>query len=167
MIFIKKKQNKKKRDIEAKLFILFYELKEEKNKTYSPEECEKNVVYIFDDHDSFKSYFEINGFVDISEDLLELCRMKTTKKGTVIALKGLCDHAIRRHSLLSLENTETVSCDRTFVVSKEKSFDFKNAKPNYELRNENSKFFEKVNNINNDIRMETTTQEKVMLKTKK
>jgi len=163
---MKKEKNKKKIDIEAKLFMSVLHLKEQKNKKYSSEECEKNIAYVFDDHDSFKSYFEINGFADISEDLLELCRMKTTKKGTVISLKGLCDHAIRRHNLLSLENAETVSCDRAFVVSKEKSLDFKNAKPNYELRNENSKFFEKVNNINNDIRVETTTLEKVMLKTK-
>ena len=164
---MEKELNKKKRDLEAKFFISFFELKEEKNKIYSPEECEKNIVYLFDDRDSFKSYFEINGFADIDDDLLELCRLKTTKKGTIIALKGLCDHAIRRHSLLKLENTETVSCDRTFVVSQEKSLDFKNAKPNYELRKENSKFFDKINNINNDINKETTTKEKVKLKTKK
>jgi len=93
-----KKENKKKRDIEAKLFMALLHLKEEKNKNYSFEECEKNIVYLFDNYDEFKSYFELNDFADIDKYLLELCRMKTTKKGTIIALKGLCDHAIRIHN---------------------------------------------------------------------
>ena len=41
-----KKENKKKMDVEAKLFIALLHLKEEKNKNYSIEECEKNIAYL-------------------------------------------------------------------------------------------------------------------------
>ena len=92
-------QNEKKTDIEAKLFMLILHLKEELQKVYSPEECNKNIAYVFNNYNEFKSYFLLNGFIDISDDLLELCRMKTTKKGKIIALKGLCDYAIRKHNI--------------------------------------------------------------------
>ena len=94
-------RRKKKIDIEAKLFIYLLKLKEEKNKKYSFEECKVNVAYVFDNYNEFKSYFQLNGFPDINKDLLELCRMKTTKKGTIIALKKLCDYTIRQHNLIS------------------------------------------------------------------
>lgn len=51
-------------------------LKEEKNKKYSVEECGKNIAYLFDNYEEFRTYFELNGFADISSDLLETCRMK-------------------------------------------------------------------------------------------
>jgi len=92
------RENKKKVDIEAKLFIALLHLKEEKNKKYSVDKCEKNLAYLFDNYEEFKSYFELNGFANIGEDLVEICRMKTTKKGTIIALKGLCDYTIRKHN---------------------------------------------------------------------
>ena len=60
----------------------------------------KNIAYLFDNYDEFKSYFELNGLINIDKELLELCRMKTTKKGTIIVLKGLCDYAIRKHNAL-------------------------------------------------------------------
>ena len=53
-----KEQNKRKIDIEAILFMYILHLKEEKKKKYSSEECEKNIVYLFDNYDEFKSYFE-------------------------------------------------------------------------------------------------------------
>ena len=95
-----KRTNKNKVDIEAKLFMYLLHLKEEKNKEYSVDECEKNIAYLFDNYDEFKSYFELNSLININKDLLELCRMKTTKKGTIIALKGLCDYAIRKHNAI-------------------------------------------------------------------
>lgn len=139
-----KKEKKKKIDVEAKIFMTLLHLKEEKNKNYSIEECEKNIVYLFDNYNEFKSYFELNGFADIDKDLLELCRMKTTKKGTIIALKGLCDHAIRKHNLtyphtinLSSEEKQkfdvlAVPCRRPFVVVAEKAKEFKNQTTNLE-----------------------------------
>lgn len=99
-----KKQNKKRMDIEAKMFMYLLHLKEEKNKEYSVEECEKNIAYLFDDYCEFKNYFLQNGFTDIRDDLLDLCIMKTTKKGTIISLKGLCDYTIRQHNTLNSHN---------------------------------------------------------------
>jgi len=95
---MKKIKNNKKKDIEAKLFLFLLKLKEEKNKEYSSEECEKNVAYLFETKEEFKNYFLQNGVDNLSDDLLGLCKMKTTKKGTIIALKGLCDHLIRGYN---------------------------------------------------------------------
>ena len=59
----------------------------------------RNIYKKWDDnYEEFKSYFVLNGFPNISEEILNLCIMKTTRKGTIISLKGLCDHAIRRHN---------------------------------------------------------------------
>lgn len=104
-----KKQNKKKMDIEAKMFMYLLHLKEEKNKEYSFEECEKNIAYLFDDYFEFKNYFLQNGFTDIRDDLLDLCIMKTTKKGTIISLKGLCDYTIRQHNALHSRNINSTT----------------------------------------------------------
>jgi len=104
-----KRQNKNKVDIEAKLFMYLLHLKEEKNKEYSFEECEKNIAYLFDDFGEFKNYFLQNGFTDIRDDLLDLCIMKTTKKGTIIALKGLCDYTIRQHNVLHSHNINSTT----------------------------------------------------------
>jgi len=156
-----KKENKRKIDIEAKLFIALLHLKEEKNKKYSIEECERNVAYVFENFEEFKTYFELNGFADISDDLLETCRMKTTKKGTIIALKGLCDYAIRKHALMQSHIADSqvqekqrfdilaVPSDRAFVVAPEKAEEFKNQKPNPEVREQMEELAEKfrVNNL--------------------
>ena len=150
-----KRSIKNKRDIEAKLFMALLHLKEEKNKKYSVEECEKNIAYLFENYDEFKNYFKLNGFDDISDDLLETCRMKTTKKGIIIALKGLCDYAIRKHNSLKSLSEErrfdvlAVPCDRAFVVSQEKSEEFKNVKPDPVVRQQIEEITEKfrVNNL--------------------
>ena len=81
----------KNTDYEAKLFMWFLRLKEEQKKEYSDEE-DGNKVYIFENYSEFSQYFENYGITDRS--LMEICRMKTTKKGTVLALKSLCDYAI-------------------------------------------------------------------------
>lgn len=152
-----KDKKKNKVDLEAGLFIFVLHLKEEKNKKYSNEECEKNIAYLFDNYDEFKSYFKVNGFPDISEDLLETCRMKTTRKGTIIALKGLCDYAIRKHRLMHMDDSLdekkfdvlAVPCDGAFVVAPEKVEEFKNLKPNPEVRQQMEGMAEKfrVNNL--------------------
>ena len=89
------KKMKKKIDIEAKLFMYSLGLKEEPNKEYS-KMSERNIVYIFSSKEEFKKYFSDNQIPNIDEDLLELCKMKRTKKGNIIALKGLCDYIISR-----------------------------------------------------------------------
>lgn len=88
-----------KEDFEAKLIMLFSSYIEEENKIYSEEKCAKDIVYIFKDDNEFIEYFIENGIADISRELLELCKKKTTKKGTIIASKYLCDHIIERYKL--------------------------------------------------------------------
>ena len=99
--------------------------------------------------------------------------MKTTKKGTIIALKKLCDHAIRRHIINQSLTTDStieeqfevlaVPCNRAFVVEQEHAKEFINLKPDYEFREQNNKFLERVNNV----RIESSNQDKVLTKTKK
>ena len=86
-------------DIEARVFMFILCLKEEKNKKYSIDECDKNIAYLFKNYDELKSYFIKNGVVDINKEILDLCIMKKTKRGTIISLKGLCDHTIKRYKL--------------------------------------------------------------------
>jgi len=126
---VKKIYKDRKIDIEAKLFMLLLHLKEDTQKVYSSKEGAKNVAYVFSDYNEFKTYFLENGFPEISNDLLELCIMKITKKGKIIALKALCDYAITKHNLSKLGNAE-LSIDeeqqfgaagcRTFVVQPKK-----------------------------------------------
>lgn len=152
-----KDEKKNKIDIEARLFMFVLHLKEEKNKKYSNDECEKNIAYLFDNYEEFKFYFEANGFPTISENLLETCRMKTTRKGTIIALKGLCDYAIRKHDLMHMDSSIeekkfevlAVPCDRVFVVAPEKVEEFKNLKLDHEVRQKMEEMAEKfrVNNL--------------------
>lgn len=56
-----------------------------------------------------------------------------------------------------------VPCDRSFVLDPKKSEEFKNLKPNYELREKNRKFLERCNNIKINLK----SQEKVLIKTNK
>ena len=79
------KNNKNKIDIEAKLFMFILKLKEEKNKQYSIEECDLKITYLFENYDEFRRYFLENGLVDMSDDFFNLCIMKKTRKGTIIA----------------------------------------------------------------------------------
>lgn len=149
------KNIKNKKDIEAKLFMALLHLKEEKFKKYSVEECQTNIVYLFDNYEDFKNYFVLNGFDDIGDDLLETCRMKTTKKGTIIALKRLCDYAIRKHNYMKSLSEErqfdvlAVPCDRAFVVSADKTEAFFSVKPNPEIRQQQKEMAErlKINNL--------------------
>ena len=76
-----KLEKEKQLELEVKLFMYILHLKEEKNKRYSIKECEKNIAYVFDNYEEFKCYFISFGFLNIDEDLLEICTMKTTKKG--------------------------------------------------------------------------------------
>jgi len=87
----------KKIDLDALLFVSVLNLKLEKDKVYS-EDCDTRLVYIFNDYDEYKNYFINNGFTNISDDILETCRMIITKKGSVLALKKLCDYTIRVHN---------------------------------------------------------------------
>ena len=106
----------KKFDIEAQLFLFILGLKEEKNKEYSIDECAHHIAYIFKDYEEFRSYFINNGCTRAyDDDFLSVCRMKTTRKGSIIALKGLCDYAITR----SMESSSKFDiCDKPEEKSK-------------------------------------------------
>lgn len=93
-------------DLEAKLLMFTLNLKEEKNKEYAPVKSDKNIVYLFQDSHEFEKYFIENGINDINKELLVLCQVKTTKKGTIIASKNLCDYIIKRYKM-SLELTQS------------------------------------------------------------
>lgn len=101
-----RKDKNNKRDIEAVFFMFISGLKEEKNKKYSPEECAINIAYLFKDYSEFKNYFLQNGLVDMDDEFFNICRMQTTRKGTIIALKRLCDYAIRRYYLIKSIETK-------------------------------------------------------------
>lgn len=58
------------------VFMFILCLKEEKNKKYSIDECDKNIAYLFKNYDELKSYFIKNGVVDINKEILDLCIMK-------------------------------------------------------------------------------------------
>ncbi len=62
------------------------------------------------------------------------------------------------YSLLSF-----VPCEKAFIVAPEKSKEFNNLKPNYELREENKKFLGRFLNL----KIELDNQDKVLKKTKK
>lgn len=85
-------------DLEAKLYMRLLSLVEDKNKTYLPVDCDYNIVYVFNNYNEYKSYFLTNGLNNVSEEILERCVVSITKKGSVIALKNLCDRAIRRNN---------------------------------------------------------------------
>ena len=82
-------------DIELFLLKTFLNLKIERVKRYDEIECNKNIAYVFYNREEFENYFVKNGYTDIDEDMLKLCTFKTTKSNKIIALKGLCDHAIK------------------------------------------------------------------------
>lgn len=119
----------KKLDMEAKLFMFILDLKEEKNKKYSPEECATNIAYLFKDYSEFKNYFLQYGLVDMDDEFFNICRMKTTRKGTIIALKRLCDHAIRQYNIRksnkpenSGKSTDNIEDDIQISLSGENGF---------------------------------------------
>lgn len=82
-------------DIELNMIKLFNGLREVKNKNYSIYNNDIEEIYVFKSDEEFRSYFLKNG-IDADDELLKMCTLKTTKKGNIIALKLLCDNAIKR-----------------------------------------------------------------------
>lgn len=86
---------KGRNDLEAKAFMFLLRLEEETKKQYTDYETTPlKSVYVFPNNEKFKQYFVENGVDDISDDVLSLCKIKTTKKGSIIAMKKLCDRTI-------------------------------------------------------------------------
>lgn len=90
-------------DLEALVYMTVFGLIEAKNKEFSKKMCSKRLVYIFKSHEEFKNYFIKNGFKEIDDDILSLCRIKKTKKGLIIAFKRLCDYTIVKFCKLNDE----------------------------------------------------------------
>ena len=88
-----------KNDFEIKLLMLKMHLKEAKDIKYS-EKCDNNLIYIFNNYTEYRNYFLKNGFnnFDIDFDMIESCKIKTTKTGKVIAYKHLCDKQIKKYN---------------------------------------------------------------------
>lgn len=87
--------------MDAIFFIFMLKLRHEKNIEYTERYNDYTKAYIFDDRTQFEGYFINNGYEDISNEVLESCCMLTTKKGSVVALKALCDYTIDKHKSLS------------------------------------------------------------------
>lgn len=89
----------KRLDFKTALFLNIIGAKKEKNILRNGEDkelikkTEKNIVYVFESYDEFKTYFEeYLGSVD--EDLINMAIVTRSSKGQVIALKGLCENII-------------------------------------------------------------------------
>ena len=78
------------KDFNAFTYMWFLRLKKAK----SPFDSNINSVYMFSDNDEYIKYFADRGCGDISQELLNNCKMKTTKKGTIIAMKLLLDYTV-------------------------------------------------------------------------
>ncbi len=80
-------------DLKTRLYLYITGAVIEKEKKYTIQEVNKNVVYIFNDYEEFKNYFKEH-IVDITEDLINLAIYTKSINGGIVAFKGLCDHII-------------------------------------------------------------------------
>ena len=87
-----------KLDLKPNLFLFVTGVTIEKEKKYTIKRIENNVVYIFDSYDEFKNYFS-KYVKEVKEDVINQAIYTKSKKGAVVALKGLCDHIITKTRL--------------------------------------------------------------------
>lgn len=86
-----------KLDFETRLFLFFTGATIKKEKKYTIEEAKHNVVYIFDSYDDFIDYFKKYLNEDeINQYIIDKAIYTTSKRGAIVALKGLCDHIITK-----------------------------------------------------------------------
>ncbi len=89
-------------------FLLFrLHLKETKEKIYS-ENCDTNLVYVFENYCEFREYFTDNGYDSITFDEIEFCKIKTLGNGKVVAYKHLCDKLIKKNKNKVLKKSKGV-----------------------------------------------------------
>lgn len=82
-------------DLETKAYMFILGMKEERKREYTDfSETSLKSAYVFKNNEDFKNYFVNNGAVDISDEILDLCKLKTTNKGSIVAMKKLCDRTI-------------------------------------------------------------------------
>lgn len=80
-------------DFMTRLYLYITGVVVQKEKKYTEQSINKNVAYIFDDYNEFKSYFE-KYIINVREDLIDLAIYAKSKNGSIVALKGVCDHII-------------------------------------------------------------------------
>lgn len=85
-------------DLKTKLYLYITGVVVEKEKKYTIQAVNKNVVYVFNNYDEFRDYFK-EYIVDVKEDLIDLAIYAKSKNGGVVAFKGLCDHIITKSKI--------------------------------------------------------------------
>lgn len=86
-----------KLDFETRLFLFVTGATIKKEKKYTIEEAKHNVVYIFDSYDDFIDYFlKYLEEDEINEYLIEETIYTISKRGAIVAFKGLCDSLITK-----------------------------------------------------------------------
>lgn len=86
-----------KLDFETRLFLFFTGATIVREKKYTAEETNHNIVYIFDSYDDFNDYFlKYLEEDEINEYLIEEAIYTISKRGAIVAFKGLCDHIITK-----------------------------------------------------------------------
>ena len=77
---------------ELRLFLRTLHLQEERHRKYSVMPADMDVAYIFKNQGEFEEYFAIQSIYDL--DMINECKLKTGKNGSIVALKNLCDKLI-------------------------------------------------------------------------
>lgn len=86
-----------KLDFQTWLYLFVTGATIKKEKKYTIEEAKHNVVYIFDSYDDFIDYFKKYLNEDeINQYIIDKAIYTTSKRGAIVALKGLCDHIITK-----------------------------------------------------------------------
>lgn len=86
-----------KLDFKTWLYLFITGATIKKEKKYAIEEAKHNVVYIFDSYDDFIDYFKKYLNEDeINKSIINKAIYTTSKRGAIVALKGLCDHIITK-----------------------------------------------------------------------
>ncbi len=85
-------------DLKTKLFLSITNVVIEKKHEYTIGKVPSNVAYVFDSYEEFKKYFQFY-LPDVPEEVINLAIYTKSKKGAIIALKGLCDQIITQSKL--------------------------------------------------------------------
>ena len=86
-----------KLDFKTWLYLFITGATIKKEKKYSTKETKCNVVYVFDSYDDFIDYFKKYLNEDeINKSIINKAIYTTSKRGAIVALKGLCDHIITK-----------------------------------------------------------------------
>lgn len=83
-------------DLELKMTMYVYGLEQAKEIKYTVDDCNSNLVYVFDNYEEYKNYFITNGLTRLNKGLLDMCIYKKTSKGKIITRKIICDSIITR-----------------------------------------------------------------------